>query len=113
MYKDDTIKFTGITKDDVFEQLIQEIKNVSYFAEESVNCEDIEAIRNNKCLVDIGINSIDYVDIVDRLLSAYDLIIPIDRFVNVNKIQDVVDIVYQEINRKSVQPIMQGRTVSA
>ncbi len=57
-------------------------------------------IYDDTCLVDLGINSIDYTEISTIIMEELDVEINLTSLAQINKIEDIANIVYEHINQE-------------
>lgn len=89
-------------KNSLYDIVYSAIVEVSPYAAERYTK---DAIRKNKALffVDMGINSIEYTEIVNIVMSRLDLDIPLYHFVKNNNVCQVVDFLYEKrLGRESL-----------
>ncbi len=51
-------------------------------------------LNNDICLVDLGVNSIDYAEIALDIMAELDIDVPLRTLANKNKISEVVDLIF-------------------
>ena len=83
-----------MTKGEILNHLLFAAREVSPAIEDILTDSNSDAIRADTCFVDLGINSIDYIEIVTIIMEKLNIAIPINRFACTNNIQEIVDIVW-------------------
>ncbi len=87
-----------MTEEDVFSHILTAAREVTPIIDELVPAEYCTNLNKGICFVDLGINSIDYVEIVTKIMENLNVDIPMCRFVNTNNIQEAVEIFHQAVN---------------
>ncbi len=76
-------------KSDIFEVIVTAIReSSSAFIEPALGID----LDGKTCFVDLGINSIDYAEIMAIVMERLDIDMPLEEFVNTNNILEVVNI---------------------
>ncbi|MEE8060031.1 MAG: phosphopantetheine-binding protein [Pseudomonadales bacterium] len=83
-----------MTKQDLLEILLSAVKEVS-----SVNEAFLSTLNPDTDIyfVDLGVNSIDYAEIVTIIMEQLNVDLPLDDFAKTNSIRDVVDLLFLKI----------------
>ena len=82
---------------DITNYIVSVIKETSPILTDTNEYQNTEISLKDTFLVDLGINSIDYVEIVNKVNSAFNTNIPLSRFSSTNNIGEIVSIVSKEI----------------
>ena len=87
-----------MTRNEVFDCILAATREVDPVVVDFIKSQQPKPIESETCFVDLGINSIDFIEIVTEVMERLDVDIPVDKFCNVFRIRELVDLFYQELS---------------
>jgi len=76
--------------------LFEKIQETSIYARELISQDSLtpdDILLEGKCLVDYGINSIDYCKIASDITDSMNVSVPLDVFSKTNNIREIIDLI--------------------
>lgn len=81
-------------KPEILDVIREAIMDISPYAENLATATDRDLKNSNVCFVDLGINSINYAEIMLIVMDKLNLNFSLDMFTRTNNINDAVDILH-------------------